>query len=130
MGQDIRSPRVLVVEDEGLMRWSLLQTLADMGCSVEEAVDGEGAIRNLSRGSGDFDVILLDYQLPDSRDLTLLGALRRLAPRCQIILMTAFGTPDVLKVAVELGVYRVLAKPFELRDLAQAVRQAYAERPQ
>jgi len=130
MGQNTRSPRVLLVEDEGLMRWSLLQTLAEMGCSVEEAADGDGAIRNLSPGSGDFDVILLDYQLPDSRDLTLLTALRRLAPRCQIILMTAFGTPDLLKGAIELGVYRVLAKPFELRDLAQAVRQAYADRPQ
>ena len=130
MGQDSRTPRVLIVEDEALMRWSVLQTLEDMGCSVAEAADGADAIRTLSPGSSDFDVFLLDYQLPDSRDLTLLNTVRHLAPRSQVILMTAFGTPDVSKAAVELGVYRLLTKPFELDDLVQAVRQAYADRLQ
>jgi DNA-binding NtrC family response regulator len=119
---------VLVVDDEPLIRWSLTETLADAGHTVSEAGDRESAIRMLTGRSEGPDVVLLDYRLPDSNDLGLLAAIRQLAPRTQVILMTAFGTPEVTSGALELGAFRVVGKPLDMHDLAALVMQAHASR--
>lgn len=121
--------RVLVVEDEALIRWSVAETLALAGHTVLEAVDGAGAVRVLTETSEPVDVVLLDFRLPDSNDLTLLSSIRRLTPRSSVVLMTAFGRPEVTKGALDLGVYRVLNKPVDMQDLAPLVLQAHGSRP-
>jgi DNA-binding NtrC family response regulator len=121
------SLHVLVVDDESLIRWSLMETLAEQGHRVEEAGDGETALALL--GSAEpFDVVLLDHHLPDSDDLTLLGRIRRLAPHTTVIMMTAFGTPETIEDALHLGVYRVVSKPFDVQDTAHLVAEAHAFR--
>jgi two-component system response regulator AtoC len=117
--------RVLVVDDEPLIRWSLCETLEQSGHAVVEAGDGQSARQALSAGER-FDVVLLDYRLPDSNDLNLLAAIRRLAPASAVIMMTAFGTPEVMAGALHLGAYRVISKPFEVDDVAALVLQAHA----
>jgi len=109
--------RVLVVEDELLIRWAIAETLGHAGHTVIEAEDGESAVRVLADSAEPVDVVLLDYRLPDSDDLTLLASIRRLAPRSHVILMTAYSTPEVMKGALDLGASRVLLKPFEMHDL-------------
>lgn len=121
--------RVLVVDDEPLIRWSLSETLADNGYQVVETADGQGARTAMNVAAREFDVVLLDLRLPDTEDLSLLASLRRLSPHAQIILMTAFGTPDVARGALELGAFRVVNKPFEMEDVASLVAQAHAARP-
>ena len=120
--------RVLVVDDEALIRWSLTETLSESGHAVEEAADGASALRALDE-HGPFDVVILDYRLPDSNDLNLLASIRRLAPQAAIVMMTAYGTPEVTSGAIALGAYRVVPKPFEMRDLAALVTQAHHDRP-
>ena len=123
-----KSPRlrVLIVDDEPLIRWCLAETLSDCGHSVIEAGDGDTAIRALEDSDESIDVILLDYRLPDSNDLTLLSTIRRMAPRAAVIMMTAYGTPEVAKAALELGACRVVPKPFEVHDMADLVLQVRA----
>ena len=116
--------RVLVVDDEPLIRWSLAETLEQSGHAVVEASDGQGAIQSVSAGEP-FDVVLLDYRLPDSNDLNLLATIRKLTPRSAVIMMTAFGTPEVMTGAIELGAYRVISKPFEVHEVAALVLQAH-----
>jgi two-component system, NtrC family, response regulator AtoC len=116
--------RVLVVDDEPLIRWSIAETLADRGCDVVETGDACGARSAVEHEDPGFDVVLLDYRLPDSDDLALLTSIRDLAPRAQVILMTAFGRPEVVNGALALGAYRVVSKPFELHALAELVAQA------
>jgi DNA-binding NtrC family response regulator len=118
--------RVLIVDDEPLIRWSLAETLADSGHSVSEAGDAEAAVHLLTDGDHVFDVILLDYRLPDSNDLSLLATIRRVAPSSAVLMMTAFGTPEVAAGALQLGAYRVVPKPFEVQDIAELVLQAHA----
>jgi DNA-binding NtrC family response regulator len=114
-----------VVDDEPLIRWSLTETLKEAGHGVAEAGDAAGAIRSATAGEP-FDVVLLDYRLPDSNDLNLLTTIRELAPASAVIMMTAFGTPEVMAGALALGAYRVVPKPFEVHDMAALVLQARA----
>jgi DNA-binding NtrC family response regulator len=120
--------RILVVDDEALIRWSLVQTLGDSGHETVEAVDAATALRAVSEASDPFDVALLDFRLPDSNDLTLLSRLRRLTPTTQVILMTAYGTPEVEQGALDLGVFRVVGKPLDMDEVAALVCQAHAGR--
>jgi DNA-binding NtrC family response regulator len=121
--------RVLVVDDESLIRWSIAETLADAGHIVIEAEDGATAIRALTGPADPIDAVLLDYRLPDSNDLTLLASIRRLSPHSPVILMTAYGTPEVTRGALDLGVYRVMSKPFEMHELEELLLEACGSHP-
>ena len=118
---------ILVVDDEFLIRWSIGEALTAAGHVVTEAENAAAALRAASNAVAP-DVVMLDYRLPDSTDLTLLSQLRALVPGAAVIFMTAFGTPDVVDGALKLGVYRVLNKPFEFRDVPSLVLEAYAAR--
>jgi DNA-binding NtrC family response regulator len=120
-----RALRVLVVDDEPLIRWSLAETLSERGHVVTEAGDA-AATRDAVSGAEPPDVVLLDFRLPDSNDLGLLRAIRTGAPRTQVILMTAYGTPDITRGALDLGAFRVVNKPFAVADLAALVVEAHA----
>jgi DNA-binding NtrC family response regulator len=120
--------RVLVVDDEPLIRWALQQALTDDGFAVTVAGDGQSALRALadaSEASEALEVVLLDYRLPDSDGLSLFRTIRGLLPRGQVILMTAFGTPEVMNHALDLGAFRVVTKPFEVSDVAAIIRRAH-----
>jgi DNA-binding NtrC family response regulator len=116
--------RVLVVEDEALIRWSIAETLAQRGHIVIEAATAGEAVQTLADSLAPVDVVLLDYRLPDSNDLGLLGNIRRMQPRSAVVMMTAFGTPEVTKTALELGAYRVVGKPFDMDHLESLVLEA------
>jgi CheY-like chemotaxis protein len=111
---------VLVVDDEPLSRWSFSESLSDLGVDVEQASDAASALRIVSTTALPFDVVVLDLRLPDMHDLSLLGTLRQLLPAASLVLMTAFGTPELLADARAMGV-AVLNKPFELDDLKRLV---------
>src|SRR5580765_3835800 len=112
------SPSVLVVDDEALIRWSLAESLAEAGYTVLEAGDGASAVAQASNGHV-FDAIVLDYRLPDSNDLHLLETIRGLQPKAAVVMMTAFGTPEVTSGALKLGAYRVVAKPFDVHAMVE-----------
>ena len=109
--------RLLIVDDEPLIRWWLAETFSTLDCEIVEASDGSSALAALSDGKP-FDAILLDFRLPDSNDLTLLARLRDLSPSARIVLMTAFGTPEVRRRALEVGANSVVTKPFQIEDVA------------
>lgn len=120
---------VLVVDDEPLICWSLAETLGECGEVVTEARSGEAAIHALATAREHVDVVLLDYQLPDSHDLNLLSRIRRLAPHSEVILMSAYCTPEIAQQALALGAYRVVSKPIDMHDVPALVRDAAGSRP-
>jgi DNA-binding NtrC family response regulator len=117
--------RVLIVDDEPLIRWSLAETLMDRGHIVTEAADAAETRLAISKTLAP-DVVLLDFRLPDSNDLGLLRTIRHDAPHTQVILMTAHGTPEMTRDALALGAYRVVSKPFAVQELAALVSEAHA----
>jgi CheY-like chemotaxis protein len=122
----LQTLRVLVVDDEPLIRWSVSETLGAAGYLVSEAPDGATTKRSLALGPPP-DVVLLDFRLPDSRDLTLLADVRRLAPSAAVVMMTACGDDDIADTAETLGAWRVIDKPVDMRELDGIVRTAAAE---
>jgi DNA-binding NtrC family response regulator len=128
-GKKSAPKRVLVVDDEALVRWSIAETLGDQGYKVSEAADAAAAICIFSSPLGEVDLVLLDLRLPDSNDLRVLSAMRHLSPSTPVILMTAYGTPELVNEARRLGATAVVDKPFEMSDLAPLVERALADRP-
>lgn len=122
MPEESRTRRVLVVDDEALIRWSLTQTLEDRGFEVQQASSASDALECVTSDDS-FDVVLLDFRLPDSNDLSLLARMRQLLPGAAVILMTAYSTPEVAQRALDLGAVRVLSKPFEMNEMASLVVQ-------
>ena len=121
-------PSVLIVDDEALIRWSLAEMLGERGYVVAQAGDARMAVAAIENAEEPFDVVLLDYRLPDSADLRLLEKVRRLAPTSQVIMITAHSSPELAQGAFALGAYSVISKPFEVESLAALVKQAQADR--
>ena len=117
-------PAVLVIDDEALIRWSLAEALGDCGYAVTEAGDARMALAAIETAQHPFDVVLLDYRLPDSADLHLLQKIRHRLPNARVIMITAHNSPELAHGAVALGAYRVISKPFEMESLAALVNQA------
>lgn len=124
-----RPRTALVVDDEALIRWSVSETLSDLGFVVAQAADGASALSAIGDAGTAFDVVVLDLRLPDVNDLSLLGRVRELLPLSTVVLMTAFGTAEIVAAALELGVIGVLNKPFELTELAQLLGLTGTPRP-
>jgi DNA-binding NtrC family response regulator len=118
------APSILVVDDEALIRWSLAESLGERGYAVTQAGDARMAVAAIESAEEPFDVVLLDYRLPDSGDLRLLETVRYLAPTSQVIMITAHNSPELAQGATALGAYRVISKPFEVESLADLVSQA------
>ena len=118
--------RVLVVEDEDLIRWALRETLAATGHIVVEARDAASARRIMHESREPVDLVLLDYRLPDSNDFQLLDDLHRLSPASVVVMMTAQNDPVLTAAALDHGARRVLDKPFDMTVLDAAVQDAAA----
>jgi DNA-binding NtrC family response regulator len=69
---------------------------------------------------------MLDYRLPDTTGLKLLEAIRGLSPNSRVVMMTAYGTADVVAEAIRLGAVCVVNKPIEMQDVADLVSRARA----
>ena len=126
---DLHRLNVLVVDDEPLIRWSVAETLLDRGMGVVTAEDGRSAIASVAAAARAFDIVLLDHQLPDVADWSLLGLLRQMTPRSAIVLMTAFHTAELAAEARRRGACCVLRKPFDMDDLADSLRALGESKP-
>jgi DNA-binding NtrC family response regulator len=118
--------RVLVVDDERLVRWSVAEVLTARGYDVAEAADARSAMQEF--GAGDvIDLVLLDLRLPDADDLRVLASIRQRAPDVPVIVMTAFATREIVEEAAALRA-SVVNKPFDMDDLAADVERALTPR--
>lgn len=123
-----KSLRVLIVEDEGLIRWAVAEALKQAGHTVTESWDAVTAMRALTESRVPMDVVLLDFRLPDSNDLRLLAAIRRQAPSSAVVMMTAHGTPETVAGAIALGAHAVIAKPFDVNRVGAVLVDAHEAR--
>ncbi|HUR20260.1 MAG TPA: sigma-54 dependent transcriptional regulator [Vicinamibacterales bacterium] len=115
------SRRVLVVDDESLIRWSLVERLRADGHDVVEAGTAADAIDRAEHG---VDLVLLDYKLPDDDGLAVLRKLRDLDPDIVVVMLTVHRGVEVVVEAIKAGAYDYATKPFDLDDVALRVTRA------
>ena len=113
--------RVLIVDDEDLIRWSLKEGLSARGHTVIEADRGRAALEGCLNG---VDLALLEFRLPDTDGLELAAVIRRSNPACRVILMTAHGSSELTQQAAERDVFRVVDKPFDVTEVLDLVERA------
>jgi two-component system, NtrC family, response regulator HydG len=114
--------RILVVDDDAGVRYTLQEILRDAGFSVALAEHGEQAL-GMSRVEH-FDLVISDLRMTPMDGLALLEALRTEQPRLRVILITAHGSERHAVAAMKLGAYDYFRKPFDLDELLAVVSRA------
>jgi two-component system response regulator HydG len=111
-----------VVDDQRNMRATTAMLLRTDGYTVFEAGTGEEALQHLSGGS--IDLLLTDLKMEPMDGLTLLKRALEVAPRLQVIMMTAFGSIESAVEAMRLRAYDYVTKPFKENELRLRVERA------
>jgi two-component system response regulator AtoC len=114
--------KILVVDDERLVRWSLRQKCEEWGYQVIEAEAGEPGLKLAQHESP--DVVLLDVRLPDLSGLEVLDQLKKNGNARAVIMITADPQLEDVKVALKLGAYDFVGKPLDFEELHVTVKNA------
>jgi len=119
--------RILIVDDEESVAFFLAESLAEgrPDYQVEIVLSGEEALEKIS--AQPFDLVITDLRMPGINGLELMEQVRTLSPRTRLILITAYGSPEVETTAYRLGACRYLTKPFPMETLLTTVQEALAE---
>jgi DNA-binding response OmpR family regulator len=116
--------RILVVEDEEMVRRMACRALEDYGYRVLEASDGSAALALLSRGDEPVDLVLCDIVMPGLSGPALGAALAELRPGIPIIYMSGYPRQDVDRRQLVPSGAQFVQKPFRAEDLVGKVRAA------
>lgn len=120
-------PRILIIDDDALMRLALAKILLSAGYDVEQVGDGDEGLR-LQR-SQSFDLIITDLIMPDKEGIQIIRELRKEDSAIRIIAMSAGGrggATDYLKWARLMGAKQCLSKPIKREELLDAVTSVLA----
>lgn len=119
----MRKPRLLLVDDEIAFAANLLKLLSRRGYEVTAVHDGESALRAVEER--EFDVVILDQNMPGKDGITVLRELKKKQPHLEVVILTGYGSVDMALKGFELGVYDYTSKPIQLGDLEAKIRQAF-----
>jgi DNA-binding NtrC family response regulator len=114
--------RILVVDDEKLIRWSLRKNLVRAGYQVLEAEDGNRALEVLDEEGA--DLMLLDVRLPGKNGLEVLEHAKRHYPEIAVVLMTAYSSVEGAVDAMKQGAFDYLVKPFNHDEVLLVAQKA------
>ncbi len=118
--------KILVVDDEHLIRWSLEQNLKKQGYEVCSAGTGEDALKLLKEESP--DLMLLDIQLPGINGLEVLEKAKVIDEEVVVIMISALGVLETAVKAMRMGAFDFVNKPFNLDELAIVIKKALETR--
>lgn len=113
-------PKILIVDDEPNMCDSLKALLGDKGFEVQTSYSGQEAIQCL--GKNDFDLVLLDWVMPDSDGHEIMDQIKRQSPETLVVVITGHASVESAVSALRSGAYDYLTKPFEHEELLKRVQ--------
>ena len=114
--------RILIVDDDEPVRDALQRWFGLHGFEADVAEDGLEAVEKC--GSGEYDVILMDLEMPRMGGLEAMARIRGLLPGVPVLVLTGYG--DVSNQSVLSDASKVLFKPLPLREIEKAVRELLA----
>ncbi|MDR3578409.1 MAG: sigma-54 dependent transcriptional regulator [Oryzomonas sp.] len=118
--------RVLVVDDEAVIRDALKRILEGERFSVETCVSGHSAIESLHER--DFDLIVTDLKMPGMNGIEVLKAVKTLQPEAPVIMITGYASVDTAVEAMKNGAVDYIAKPFSPDQFLEKVERALEQR--
>ena len=119
--------RILVADDEEVIRQACVRILTRAGYEVSTAVNGDEALRLLRNGN--IDLVLLDIKMPVLDGMKVLGILAAENPRQRVVVITGHGTAETASQAVRAGASDFLTKPFSPNELRSSVQKALSGAP-
>lgn len=114
--------KILVVDDEDIVRTSCNRALTPEGYEVKMARNGSDGIRMI--GEEKFDIVLTDLKMPDMDGIEVLKRIKQEWPEIEVIIITGYQTVDTAVKAIKLGAYDYIEKPFTPDALIAAVTKA------
>jgi two-component system response regulator HydG len=114
--------RILIVDDEPLMRLSMVDALEAVGYDVQAAASGTEGIEAIRLR--DFDLVITDLRLPGADGLSVLKATKEKAPQTDVVMITAHGSVETAVGAMKLGAFDYITKPFQMDELLLIVERA------
>ncbi|MEW6599738.1 MAG: response regulator [Nitrospirota bacterium] len=117
--------KILVIDDEAIVRTSSKRTLVPEGYDVKLAESGKSGIEILEKES--FDLILLDLKMPDMDGIEVLKVIMERWPGTKVIIVTGYSTVDTAVQALRLGAFNHIEKPFTPDSLLAAVREVFEQ---
>ena len=115
-------PRIMIVDDDEVVRLSHLRSLAGARCNVEAVWNGTEALRAMEQRP--FDVILLDLRMPGLDGMTVLKRIKERWPETEVVIITGYPSLETVKEAVQLGACDYLAKPVGPDEVINAANSA------
>lgn len=119
-------PKVLVVDDDEVVRLSHLRSLKSAWCNAEAVWSGDEALRAMEEQS--YDVVLLDLRMPGTDGMSILKIIKQRWPESEVIVITGYPTVETAKEAVRLGAYDYLAKPVGPIEVINATNGAMMQK--
>ncbi len=118
----MRNPAVLIIDDEPLMRLSMVDALKAVGYDVEEASTGDEGIEQFRARR--YDLVITDLRMPGSDGLQVVQACKAGSSDTEVIVITAHGSVGTAVQAMKLGAYDYITKPFSMDELLLTVDRA------
>jgi len=117
--------KILVVDDEDVLRMLIVDTLEFEGYSIEEAEDGQIGFKKIIESG--FDLIILDYMMPELTGMEVLEKMKPFMLNIPVIMLTAKTQQADRDLAYQNGAKYFMPKPFSPKDLLQLVNQIFEE---
>lgn len=119
--------RILVVDDEVKLAFLLKQSLLGLGpeYEIDTANSGAEALKILERDP--CDLVITDFRMRGMGGLELMRLIKTESPETLVILMTAYGSPEIVAEAKRLQAYRYITKPFPIEEFQQIVKEALVD---
>jgi len=117
--------RILVVDDDPLIRGSLYELLRGRRYDVEMAADGDEAMNQLRRRS--YHLVITDWKMPQVDGMSLLEHIRSRYPDVGVVIITGFGTINSAVEAIQQGAFDYLTKPIQPDELEDTIQRALTQ---
>jgi len=118
------TPKIIVIDDEAIMRDGSSRILAKEDMEVVTAENGEAGLEKVKEAPDSFDVMLLDLMMPGMSGMEVLEQVREIAPSLLVIVVTGYATVDTAVEAMKKGAYDFIPKPFTPDQLRIVVHRA------
>ncbi|MBI5026796.1 MAG: response regulator [Nitrospirae bacterium] len=117
-----RKIKILVVDDEKLIRWSLGKALQTAGYDVDAATNGDEALQMMEKFR--YDIVVTDLRMPGLTGIELLKKIKEKGSVPPVIFVSAYLSNKVIDDAIQSGAFKCVSKPFQMENILHVVREA------